>query len=119
MGLDCVVCLKDPTIVAAIELDDKSHEKATRKEADEEKGKALAHVEIAGIRRDRKRRFNETKVILVHGRPSDRVLRHYSGQGRTLIAPGVYGTNPPLIHSNVCPNGLGGTFSYKEMKNER
>ena len=30
----------------------------------------LAHVEIAGIRCDRKRRFGETKVALVHGRNS-------------------------------------------------
>ena len=33
MSLDFVVCRKDSTIVAAIELDDKSHEKDSRKEA--------------------------------------------------------------------------------------
>ena len=33
MSLDFAVCHKDSTIIAAVELDDKSHEKASRKEA--------------------------------------------------------------------------------------
>jgi hypothetical protein len=37
MSLDFVVCLNDSTIVAAVELDDKTHEKASRVEADAKK----------------------------------------------------------------------------------
>lgn len=50
MSLDFVVCHKDSTIIAAIELDDKSHEKASRKEADDKKDKALAAADIALVR---------------------------------------------------------------------
>ena len=50
MSLDFVVCHKDSTIIAAVELDDKSHEKASRKEADEKKNKALASANVALIR---------------------------------------------------------------------
>lgn len=49
MSLDYIVCLKDSTVVAAIELDDKSHEKVSRKEADEKKGKALEAAGVAFI----------------------------------------------------------------------
>ena len=50
MSLDFVVCHKDSTIVAAVELDDKSHDKASRKEADDKKGKALSAAGVALIR---------------------------------------------------------------------
>lgn len=50
MSLDFVVCLKDSTIVAAIELDDKSHERAERKAADDKKEKALAAAGIPLVR---------------------------------------------------------------------
>lgn len=50
MSLDFVVCLKDSTIVAAVELDDKSHEQAARKVADNKKGKALSAAGITLIR---------------------------------------------------------------------
>lgn len=50
MSLDFLVCLKDSTVVAAIELDDRSHEKASRVEADAKKDKALAAAGIAIIR---------------------------------------------------------------------
>ncbi len=50
MSLDFVVCLKDSTIVAAVELDDNSHEKESRKVADEKKNKALAAAGVALIR---------------------------------------------------------------------
>jgi very-short-patch-repair endonuclease len=42
-----VLCSKDSTIVAVIELDDASHKKANREAADAKKDKAL---ESAGIR---------------------------------------------------------------------
>ncbi len=50
MSLDFVVCLKDSTIVAVVELDDKTHEKASRVEADAKKEKALASAGIAIVR---------------------------------------------------------------------
>lgn len=50
MSLDFVVCLKDSTIVAAIELDDKTHEKTSRIEADAKKEKALSAAGIALVR---------------------------------------------------------------------
>jgi hypothetical protein len=46
MSLDFIVCLKDSTVIAAVELDDKSHEKEVRVKADAKKGKALS---AAGI----------------------------------------------------------------------
>lgn len=50
MSLDFLVCLKDSTVVAAVELDDKTHGKASRVEADEKKNKALADAGVALIR---------------------------------------------------------------------
>ena len=50
MSVDFVVCLKDSTIVAAVELDDKTHEKASRVEADAKKGKALSAAGVALVR---------------------------------------------------------------------
>lgn len=50
MSLDFLVCLKDSTVVAAIELDDKTHERASRAEADAKKEKALSAAGIALIR---------------------------------------------------------------------
>lgn len=49
MSLDFLVCLKDATIVAAVELDDKTHEKASRVEADAKKAKALSAAGITLI----------------------------------------------------------------------
>lgn len=50
MSLDFVVCLKDSTIVAVIELDDKTHEKTSRIEADAKKEKALSAAGISLVR---------------------------------------------------------------------
>jgi len=47
MSFDFVVCLKDSTVVAAIELDDRSHGSADRIEADIKKSRAAS---AAGIR---------------------------------------------------------------------
>ena len=47
MSYDFVVCAKDSTVLAAIELDDKSHESASRQDADDKKNKASAD---AGLR---------------------------------------------------------------------
>jgi hypothetical protein len=50
MSLDFLVCLKDSTIVAAVELDDKTHERASRVEADAKKEKALSAAGISLVR---------------------------------------------------------------------
>ena len=50
MSLDFLVCLKDSTVVAAVELDDKTHEKASRIEADAKKEKALSAAGITLVR---------------------------------------------------------------------
>lgn len=50
MSLDFVVCLKDSTIVAVIELDDKSHEKPDRISADNKKDRALESAEVTILR---------------------------------------------------------------------
>lgn len=50
MSLDFLVCLKDSTIVAAVELDDKTHEKAPRVEADAKKERALSAAGVVLVR---------------------------------------------------------------------
>lgn len=50
MSLDFVMCLKDSTVVAAVELDDKTHEKPSRIEADAKKKKALSAAGVALVR---------------------------------------------------------------------
>ena len=50
MSADFVVCSKDSTIVAVIELNDASHEKADRQAADAKKDKALSSAGIRIVR---------------------------------------------------------------------
>lgn len=50
MSLDFLVCLKDSTVVAAIELDDSSHDRSSRVEADARKDKALVDAGVTVIR---------------------------------------------------------------------
>lgn len=50
MSADFVVCNKDSSIVAAIELDDASHQKPDRQAADAKKDKALQAAEIKILR---------------------------------------------------------------------
>lgn len=50
MSLDFLVCLKDSTIVAAVELDDRTHEKTSRIKADDKKERALSAAGVALIR---------------------------------------------------------------------
>ena len=50
MSLDFLVCLKDSTVVAAVELDDKTHEKTSRVDADAKKEKALSAAGITLVR---------------------------------------------------------------------
>ena len=50
MSVDFLVCLKDSTIVAAVELDDGTHARPDRIEADAKKGKALSAAGIPLVR---------------------------------------------------------------------
>src|SRR6266853_1834825 len=50
MSYDFVVCTKDSTVVAAIELDDKSHESSSRAETDKKKEKATSSAGVRLIR---------------------------------------------------------------------
>jgi very-short-patch-repair endonuclease len=50
MSADFVVCTKDASIVAVIELDDVSHQKKDRQAADAKKDKALGAAEVKIIR---------------------------------------------------------------------
>jgi very-short-patch-repair endonuclease len=50
MSLDFLVCKKDSTIIAAIELDDITHSRQSRIEADTKKNKALTDAGIRLIR---------------------------------------------------------------------
>lgn len=50
MSVDFLICQKDSTILAAIELDDKTHLKQSRVEADTKKDKALTDAGVKLIR---------------------------------------------------------------------
>ncbi len=50
MSADFVVCNKDSSIVAVIELDDATHQKEDRQAADAKKDKALASADVRVIR---------------------------------------------------------------------
>ncbi len=50
LSLDYVICLKDSTVVAAIELDDSSHETQSRREADRRKEQALRSAGVPFVR---------------------------------------------------------------------
>lgn len=50
MSLDYVVCLKDSTIVAAVELQDRSHNEAARIAADIKKERALSSAGVTLLR---------------------------------------------------------------------
>jgi hypothetical protein len=50
LSYDFVVCSKDSTVIAAIELDDKSHKSAARMNTDEKKNKASADAGLKLVR---------------------------------------------------------------------
>jgi len=50
MSIDFLVCQKDSTVIAAIELDDKTHTRQSRVESDAKKDKALRDANIKIIR---------------------------------------------------------------------
>lgn len=50
MSADFVICTRDATVVAVVELDDASHDRADRQAADAKKDKALASAGIPVVR---------------------------------------------------------------------
>jgi very-short-patch-repair endonuclease len=50
MSADFVICKKDASVLAVIELDDATHDRADRQAADAKKSKALADAKIQLIR---------------------------------------------------------------------
>jgi very-short-patch-repair endonuclease len=62
MSADFVLCSKDSTIIAVIELDDASHKKANRETADAKKDKALRSAGIRILRWQVNAMPNETEI---------------------------------------------------------
>jgi very-short-patch-repair endonuclease len=62
MSADFVVCNKDSSIIAVIELDDESHEREIRKTADSKKNKALSDAGISMVRWQVKMLPDEPKI---------------------------------------------------------
>ena len=62
LSYDFVVCGKDSTVIAAIELDDKSHESIRRSATDEKKNKATADAGLRLIRWNVKALPDETAI---------------------------------------------------------
>lgn len=62
-SIDFVVCTKASEIVAAIEIDDRTHNAAGRKKADETKNAALEKAGIQCIRWQAGKLPNETEII--------------------------------------------------------
>ena len=50
MSVDFVVCSKDSSIVAVIELDDATHQRKDRQTADAKKDKALGSADVLVVR---------------------------------------------------------------------
>jgi very-short-patch-repair endonuclease len=49
-SVDFVVCLKDSTVVAVVELDDSTHDHGSRRKADADKDKALTSANVQIVR---------------------------------------------------------------------
>jgi Protein of unknown function (DUF2726) len=62
LSYDFVVCGKDSTVLAAIELDDKTHESSRRNATDEKKNKATADAGLRLIRWNVKALPDETAI---------------------------------------------------------
>jgi hypothetical protein len=77
MSADFVICSKDSTIEAVIELDDASHKKAQRQTADAKKDKALSSAGIRIVRW-------QAKSI-----PDDVAIKAAFGSAQHLVPPDV------------------------------
>ena len=62
LSLDFLVCLKDSTVVAAIELDDSSHDRPDRQEADARKALALRSAGVRLVRWSTKALPDDTAI---------------------------------------------------------
>ena len=82
LSYDFVVCTKDSTVIGAIELDDKSHESASRRTTDEKKNKASFD---AGLR-----------LVRWHVRslPDDQAIRQEFSPPQSIEAPSKKSGHP-------------------------
>lgn len=67
MSYDFVICSKDSTVLAVVELDDKTHESKTRQEADARKNRATADAGVKLVRWNVKALPDEVAIALELG----------------------------------------------------
>lgn len=81
LSYDFVVCMKDSTVLAAIELDDKSHETASRTETDRKKEKATLDAGVRLIRWHVKALPNQAAIqaAFAEQQPNPSIERTISG----------------------------------------
>lgn len=83
LSYDFVICAKDATVLAAVELDDKTHERSDRKATDDKKNRATA---AAGVRL---LRWN------VKAFPDETAIRSAFATTAASVAPSVAQVAPP------------------------
>ncbi len=80
LSYDFVVCTKDSTVLAAIELDDKSHEALSRAQTDQKKEKATSAAGVKLIRWHVKSLPDEQEIQSAFARhPLNPLLTHVAG----------------------------------------
>ena len=98
LSLDYVVCNKDSSVVAAIELDDSSHEGLRRKEADQRKDRALKSAGVPLVRWSVKALPDEAAIrVALAPKAETEVMVVADGAIRLepFIGPGLAGRKPP------------------------
>lgn len=80
-SVDFLILAKDATVVAAIELDDRSHERADRRHADAQKNRALADAGVRLIRWGVSRMPDATMIRAEFAKPQTE-MRSASRDGR-------------------------------------
>lgn len=86
LSYDFVVCGKDSTVIAAIELDDKSHESSSRAKTDEKKSKATADAGLRLIRWHVRSLPNEEAIrteLLTPAPPTPAALAPTTGKAKS------------------------------------
>jgi hypothetical protein len=86
MSLDFLVCSKDSSAIFAVELDDKTHSRPSRVEADEKKEKAMSAAGIKLVRWQ------------VNALPDETAIRQALVKNATLRVPGAESRIEPRIH---------------------
>jgi Protein of unknown function (DUF2726) len=79
LSYDFVICSKDATVVAAVELDDKSHERSDRAATDDKKNVATSAAGVRLVRWNVKALPNEDAIRATFGPRADGVIHETSG----------------------------------------